>query len=266
MASRPPSPPKTALAATVRARRGATSQEALAEAIGVSQRALSRVEQGAVPQAETAARLARWLGWTSSAVLDAARRGLDVELGEGPVTHEVRAVLAPRQGADLAEALSALAPEVVSALQRAHVALRELGVRHVVVGGIAVSAYGFVRATRDVDFLVGDEAFERHGGLVTFKPGLPIAVERVAVDYLSPLAGAEMEAVLNDTPPERLAVIPAEMLVLMKLIANRPKDRADVVGLLQAGLDPGPVRVYLERVAPGQVARFERLLAEAGES
>lgn len=52
------------------------------------------------------------------------------------------------------------------------------------------------------------------------------------------------------------------MLVLMKLIAFRPKDRLDVAGLLEAGMDAGPVRDYLARVAPEQVEKFDRLVAE----
>lgn len=67
----------------------------------------------------------------------------------------------------------------------ASAALKQVGVRHVVVGGLAVGANGYPRATKDVDFLVGDEAFERHaGGLVTLRPGVPFQVNRVAVDFI----------------------------------------------------------------------------------
>ena len=55
--------------------------------------------------------------------------------------------------------------------------LTELGVRHVLVGGLAVGAWGHARATKHVDFLVGEEAFEHHpGGLVTMKYGVPITI------------------------------------------------------------------------------------------
>ena len=47
----------------------------------------------------------------------------------------------------------------------------------VVVGGLAIGANGFPRATRDVDFLVGAEAFEHHAdGLVTLRAGVPFQV------------------------------------------------------------------------------------------
>ncbi len=34
------------------------------------------------------------------------------------------------------------------------------GVRHVLIGALAVGAWGYPRASKDVDFLVGDEAFD----------------------------------------------------------------------------------------------------------
>jgi hypothetical protein len=61
-----------------------------------------------------------------------------------------------------------VAPKVLDAMRLASNALSALGVRHVVVGGLAVGANGNPRATRVVDFLVGDEAFEHHpGGFVS---------------------------------------------------------------------------------------------------
>ena len=49
-----------------------------------------------------------------------------------------------------------VAREVLDAMRIASLALKRAGVRHVVVGGLAVGANGFPRATRDVDFLVGE--------------------------------------------------------------------------------------------------------------
>ena len=70
-------------------------------------------------------------------------------------------------------------------------ALSERGIRHVIVGGLAVGANGYPRATKVVDFLVGDEAFERHAdGFVTMKYGIPIEINGVAIDLLS-LGSAE---------------------------------------------------------------------------
>ena len=59
----------------MRARRASTSLEALAAELGVSQPTLSRVERGTHrPSADTARALARWLGWTTDQVLDAAEQ------------------------------------------------------------------------------------------------------------------------------------------------------------------------------------------------
>ncbi len=70
----------------------------------------------------------------------------------------------------------ALLRDVVAALdpmKLASEALTRAGVRHVVVGDLAVGANGYPRATKDVDFLVGSEAFEHHaGGLVTLRAGV----------------------------------------------------------------------------------------------
>jgi len=79
----------------------------------------------------------------------------------------------------------AVAAEVLAAMKIASAALRASRIRHVVVGALAVGTNGFPRATEDVNFLVGDEAFERHaGGLVTLRAGVPFEVNGVAVDFV----------------------------------------------------------------------------------
>lgn len=98
--------------------------------------------------------------------------------------------------------LGVVAPEVLDAMRVASAALRRVGVRHVVVGGLAVGANGFPRATKDVDFLVGDEAFEQHpGGLVTLRPGVPFQVNRVAVHFIGAEASEGFLAAALDGEP-----------------------------------------------------------------
>jgi len=139
--------------------------------------------------------------------------------------------------------LSFIAPKVLNALQAASENLSRLGIRHAICGGVAVGAYGHVRATKDVDFLVGDEAFIVHGKLVTFAPGVSWAIEGVPTDMipLSPpdkpeqnLAFMEHEL---DTPYnlEGMPIVSPEALVTMKLVAHRSKDLEDVAALLNAG-------------------------------
>jgi hypothetical protein len=154
-----------------------------------------------------------------------------------------------------------VAPNVLDAMHVASRALKSAGIRHVIVGGLAVGAYGYPRATRDVDFLVGDEAFEHHpGGVVTMKPGAPIQVAGVAIDFLSIGAGeGHLEAALAASGE----VAPATALVFLKLKSPRLKDLADVVELIKAGLDAGALRAYLQEHAPGLVPKLEQAMASA---
>ncbi len=155
-----------------------------------------------------------------------------------------------------------VAPEVLDAMRVASAALTRVGVRHVVVGGLAVGAHGFPRATRDVDFLVGDEAFEQHpGGLVTLRPGVPFQVNRVAVDFISVQATEPFLA-------EALAAVAGSMLeapplVYMKLKSPRHKDRTDVIELVKAGLDVEGCRQYLSAHAPSLLGEFEDAVRRA---
>ena len=69
-----------------------------------------------------------------------------------------------------------VAPAVRDAAVRTTAQLTQLGIRHALAGGLAVGAHGYVRTTSAADFLVGEEAFEHHGSLVTFRAGVPIEV------------------------------------------------------------------------------------------
>jgi hypothetical protein len=155
-----------------------------------------------------------------------------------------------------------VAPKVLDAMRSASRALTALGVRHVVVGGLAVGAHGHPRATKDVDFLVGDEAFEHHpGGFVSMKPGVPIQINGVAIDLLSVQAGEDHLAVALDAPMG--SMIAAPQLIYLKLRAPRQKDRADVIELIKAGIDVDACRSYLATHAPDLKAIFEAAVATA---
>jgi len=166
---------------------------------------------------------------------------------------------------DLKDVFRFVAPNIRRAAIQAAAQLEQLGIRHALAGGLAVGAYGYIRSTVDVDFLVGEEAFDHLGSLVTFKSGVPIEVEGIRIDYLSPLSlGPQMDAVLDDPPTsEGLAIVPIEALVYMKLIAGRRRDLVDIVELIKAGVDPKPLRAYLAKFAPERVVQFERLAEEA---
>ncbi len=166
---------------------------------------------------------------------------------------------------DIKETFRFVAPTVRDAAIKTAAQLRQLGIRYALAGGLAVGAHGYIRATTDVDFLVGEEAFEHHGSLVAFKPGVPIEVDGIRIDYLSPAAfGAQMEAVLDHPPlSEGLAIVPIEALIYLKLAARRRKDMVDVIELVKAGADVPRVRDYLKQYASDLLPLFEELSNEA---
>ena len=155
-----------------------------------------------------------------------------------------------------------VAPKVLDALRLASEALTLANVRHVVIGGLAVGANGYPRATKDVDFLVGAEAFCYHpSGLVTLRPEVPFQVNGVAVDLLS--AGLDepfLEATLAASPGTMMEAAP---LVYMKLKSPRRKDHVDVIEMIKGGIDAKECDAYLAAHAPGLVDAFHECVAQA---
>jgi hypothetical protein len=154
-------------------------------------------------------------------------------------------------------------PTIETAARLASARLTELGVRHVLVGGLAVGAYAEPRATTDVDFLVGPEAWLTSGLIVSAISGLPVRVGKVAVD--SRLAPAEApgieEALARGIESEGIPVAPPEVLLLMKLIADRPRDRYDVSALLDV-IDHEVAREYVGKFGPEYLPALESAIRE----
>lgn len=158
--------------------------------------------------------------------------------------------------------IDVVSAKVLDALKLASEALTLAKVRHVVVGGLAVGANGYPRATKDVDFLVGAEAFHHHeSGLVTLRPEVPFQVRGVAIDLLSPEAGEDfLELTLAASPGTMMEAAP---LVYMKLKSPRRKDQVDVIEMIKGGIDTKLCRDYLAAHAPGFVAAFDECVARA---
>ena len=174
----------------------------------------------------------------------------------------------PKEFPDLAPVEEVVSGSILKAMRTASERLKDAGIRHVLVGGLAVGAYGYPRATKDVDFLVGDEAFEHHeGGLVTISPGVPIQVGNVPIDPISIAPGEDHlgRALENPARSREIPIAPLESLVYLKLKSPRRKDGVDVIEILKAGADPRPVRAYLERHAPILCAKFDGLVRDAAE-
>ena len=163
----------------------------------------------------------------------------------------------------LGEVFDLLHPKFVQAIVGAHDAYERLGIRHALIGGLAVGIHGHPRATKDVDFLVGPEAFESSGLIVSFRAGVPLASGGVAVDsvpipegYESIFERALAEAKKTDDVP----VIGLPYLVLMKLMAGRRQDLADVAAIVSKG-DLKAVRALVDEALPSASATLEQLIA-----
>ncbi len=158
--------------------------------------------------------------------------------------------------------IDVVAPKVLEAMKLASEALTLATVRHVVVGGLAVGANGYPRATKDVDFLVGAEAFFHHAnGLVTMRPEIPFQVNGVAVDLLTPEAAEDFLEATLAAPPGTMMEAPP--LVYMKLKSPRRKDQVDVIELIKGGIDTSRCREYLVAHAPSFVEVFDECIAQA---
>ena len=157
-----------------------------------------------------------------------------------------------------------VAPGVLSAMRTADRILTKARIPHAVVGGLAVGAYGHPRATRDADFLVGDEAFVQRGGVLRMRPEIPVEIRGVAIDTIWSSTAEESAAIDQAKPAgQGVRVAPIEVIVAMKIRARRAQDDADVVGLLRSGADEDGIRAALSGFDPGLIERFDQLAEQA---
>lgn len=159
-----------------------------------------------------------------------------------------------------------VSPKILKAMRTASARLVQSGIPHALAGALAIGVHGYPRATKDVDFLVGEEAFQHHsGGIVTLSPGVPISVGDVPVD---PISIAEDELHLNKAVDEALVlesipVLPIGALVYLKLKSPRRKDSADLVELVKSGSPIAEIRKYLVQNAPHFLEKFDKIVADA---
>ena len=139
--------------------------------------------------------------------------------------------------------------------------LARLKVPHALIGGLAVGLNGFPRATKDVDYLVGSEAFEKTAPFLVYRSELKDRIEVAVVDLLAvPEAFPCLADQLAVVEVGEVHVIAPEALILMKLVANRPQDLADIARLVDAGVDERGVASYLAEHAPDLLNRFAELI------
>jgi hypothetical protein len=140
--------------------------------------------------------------------------------------------------------------------------LSEAGIRHALVGALAANAYrNRPRTTEDIDFLVGDEAFEKHaGGFVTMRVPV-VEVDGIDIDQvLLTDALRVVEDGLNHAPvSEGVPIASVETIVVMKLLAGRTQDLADIEAIIDSGADREWLRAEVRRAVPDRSDTLQRL-------
>ncbi len=167
--------------------------------------------------------------------------------------------------------------------------LEQHGYRYAVIGGIALSQWGVVRFTYDVDIkvLVPDAnysaaraalraAFPQRARENAPQDALIVAVniDGVTIDFLLALPGYEeliiQRAVQRDLGGWSAWVCSAEDLIIQKVVAGRAKDWPDVEALLieqRNKLDEAYIEDWLTQFAealeqPELLTEYRRLLGE----
>lgn len=182
-----------------------------------------------------------------------------------------------------------LDPALLAVLATVAEAIRAAGGRPVLYGGLAAAVRGRERSTRDIDMAVdaSPEAYPRLLGELALRGGrvsegglerlrrdgmLPVWFGEIRADLLVPEDPLTAEVVRDATEEtvfgHPLGVVRAEHLIVMKVLARRPKDVEDVQAVLVANrdkLDFALIRRWLaeiEEVRPGALDVFERLKRE----
>ena len=141
---------------------------------------------------------------------------------------------------------------------------RRNGVRHCLVGGLAVACNGYPRCTDNLDFLVGECAFHSRDGILYVRPELPIKYKGIRINWVTAnsfeLPIVERYLVVPDGG--QVPIMPVEPLIVMKLIAQRHKDHADIVELLkrQPGDKIKAIEAFVLEMLPSQVRTFGELV------
>ncbi len=174
----------------------------------------------------------------------------------------LRIVKAPRVGRSVPVRLRSLSeladagvhPRVVDAVRDISARLQREGVRHAVVGALAVGVCGWPRATRDVELLVEECV------------GLPEEVGGVGIEYLPLDVAGEFLSVAFERPllSEGVPIAPPEVVACTKLLRLAMRDQADLVEMIKAGVvDVGVIRAFLVAHTPMLVGRWDALIEQA---
>lgn len=158
-------------------------------------------------------------------------------------------------------------PRLWHAAKVASRALTNASIPHVLIGGLALSAYGYARTTRDVDFLVGNEAFIKHGAIVTLHPDVPLSVNKIPIDAIPMIEANEDDFFEYGKMVKGVPVADIVVIVYLKLRTGRRRDQQDVTELIARGLDVNMVRGYLRSIVGTEDLQhlLERLVLESSD-
>jgi hypothetical protein len=176
--------------------------------------------------------------------------------------------MSPRREPDLMRALRPV-PGYERAVREVSRMFAAAGIRHALAGALGANAYrDRPRTTEDIDFLVGGEAFESHaGGFVTMRVPV-IEFEGIDIDQI-PLTGMlrVLEEGLDRTPvSDGVPIAALDVIVLMKLLAGRTQDLADVEAIVASGADRHFLLERVRQIAPEHVPLLQRLFDNVDRS
>lgn len=147
--------------------------------------------------------------------------------------------------------------------------LSEAGIRHALVGALGANAYrDRPRTTEDIDFLVGDEAFQAHpGGFVTMRVPV-IEFDGIAVDQvpLTPSLRVVEEGLTHALVSDGVPIAPVDTIVVMKLLAGRTQDLADVEAIIASGVDREFLSAAVQRITPDRIEALQRAFRNVDRS
>lgn len=162
---------------------------------------------------------------------------------------------------DLKQALRPV-PTYERAVREVSKMLSAAGIRHALAGALGANAYrNRPRTTEDIDFLVGEEAFESQpGGFVTMRVPV-VEFDGIDIDQV-PLTDALrlVEDGLNNAPvSDGVPIAALDTIVIMKLLSGRTQDLADIEAIIASGADREFLKAAVQKAAPARLETLQRL-------
>ena len=163
---------------------------------------------------------------------------------------------------------SCVSQVMIDGIKTVSLILARQGIRHALVGGMAVACHGCPRTTENMDFGVRECAFEYHDKITLLRAGLPVRYMGIRVNYVSFTTKIEkelLEQYLEVPSLGTVPILPLGPLIAMKLMVGRFKDKADVCEMVKRrGLrEVEAVMKYIAENMPSHAGLMAELIAAA---